>query len=205
MNLQQSTRRTMIEMPRRLQRAGAGSSPDFLRSRTVRMQYPDLRAALANLDWAAVGAAAARLYMPERAREDLDILVHATDAPQVRQRLANAGLAYLGALSIGASHWRSAEGFPVDVIESGEGWVNLALSEARSNPDPQGMPGLPLPYLVLMKYRASRLQDIADLGRILGQAPEEQIAAVRSLFSRWEPGGLEDLESLVTLGRLELE
>jgi hypothetical protein len=205
MNLRESTRRTMIEMARRRQQPGAGSSRDFLRSRTARMQYPNLRAVLADLDWATVGAAAARLYMPERATDDLDIIIHASDAAESRERLAQAGFSYLGPLSIGGGQWQSAEGFPVDVIESAEAWVKQALTEARSNPDPQGMLVLPLPYLILMKYRASRLQDIADVGRMLGQATDDQMAAIRSVFARWEPGGLEDLESLVTLGRLEME
>ena len=56
-----------------------------------------------------------------------------------------------------------------------------------------------------MKYRAGRLQDTADVGRMLGQATEHQLAAVRALFETWAPGDLGDFESLIRLGQLEMQ
>jgi hypothetical protein len=56
-----------------------------------------------------------------------------------------------------------------------------------------------------MKYHASRMQDLADISRMLGQADTEMLAAVRALFAQWLPDEMEDLESLIQLGRLEYE
>lgn len=61
-----------------------------------------------------------------------------------------------------------------------------------------------MPYLALMKFQASRLQDIADLSRMLGQAGEPQLEQVRAIFSQYAgPDDIEDLESIIGLGRLE--
>jgi len=56
-----------------------------------------------------------------------------------------------------------------------------------------------------MKLQASRSQDVGDLARMLGQADEEALAAVRDLIAHENPADLEDLESLIYLGRLEFE
>jgi hypothetical protein len=169
------------------------------------MEVPDLRPVLDPIPWAVVGAVATRHYMPERTTRDLDIAVWFEDASAVRQRLTVAGFSYSGELAIGGSSWISSEGFPVDVIEMQAPWARQALQEAQANRDPHGLPILPLPYLVLTKFEAGRVIDIADLTRMLGQATEDQIEQVRKLFSKFYPEDLEDLESLIHLGRLELE
>ena len=56
--------------------------------------FPDLRNVLQDIDWLAVGAVAARAYMPERTTQDLDILVRAADAARVAARLEAAGYAF---------------------------------------------------------------------------------------------------------------
>ncbi len=196
-------RAVLIEMARRRQRPGSGSGPEFLRERTARMQFPDLRPVLAPVGWAVIGAAATRLYMPERVTDDLDILVRAEDAGTVRQLLTEAGFSPLGALSIGGNRWTAPDGFPVDVIECREAWRDQALSEAASNRDPHGSPVLTLPYLVLLKLGAGRVQDLADATRMLGLADSETLEAVRTAFRRWRPEECDDLESLITLGQLE--
>ncbi|MFN3929388.1 MAG: hypothetical protein ACK4OK_07120, partial [Thermoflexus sp.] len=43
----------------------------------------------------------------------------------------------------------------------------------------------------------------ADIARMLGMAASDQVDAVREVFRRYRPEDLEDLESLLTLGRLE--
>jgi hypothetical protein len=198
------TRRLLIAMARKRQRAGSGSVPSFLTERTAYMQFPDLTPLFASLPWAVVGAAATRLYMPERATNDLDILISAQDGAAAREKLAQAGAKYQGELSIGGSSWLLPDGFPLDVLECEELWAKTALAAAQSNRGAQGMPILPLPYLVLMKFQASRVQDLADITRMLGQASEEQLAAVRTAFAQWFPDEGEDLESLITLGQLEM-
>jgi hypothetical protein len=191
-------------MAQKRQRVGSGSSQEFLLERTTRMQFPDPAAILEPLRWVVVGAAAARMYMPERATNDLDILIRATDAEAARAKLKAAGAVYRSELTIGGSSWTLPDGFPLDVIEGHESWIETALDEAQTNRGPQGMPILSLPYLVLTKFEASRVQDLADMTRMLGQASEEQIDAVRAVFRQWLPDETEDLESLITLGQLEM-
>jgi hypothetical protein len=56
-----------------------------------------------------------------------------------------------------------------------------------------------------MKFESGRAQDIADITRMLGQATPEQLATVRAVFKQWRtPDETEDLESLISLGRLEM-
>lgn len=184
MDLRSLPRRILIEMARRRQRPGTGSDRTFLRQRTARMTFPDLTPILESIPWATVGAAATRLYMPERTTQDLDITIRLADAPQVRQRLTAAGFTYRGELSVGGSSWLTPEGFMIDVLECQEPWFDQAVAEAARNRDLQGLPVLPLPYLVLLKFQAGRVQDLADITRMLGQAEEAALTSVRAAFSR---------------------
>jgi hypothetical protein len=168
-------------------------------------QWPDLTDTLGAIPWATVGAVATRHYMPERATVDLDVLVERASAARVRQRLQESGFRYSGELSVGGSTWTAPDGTGVDVLESDETWVNDALEQAQENRDLQGLPVLPLPYFILMKLRSGRAQDIADITRMLGQANDQQLEAVREVIGKLEPSAAEDVESMVTLGRLEFE
>jgi hypothetical protein len=163
--------------------------------------WPDLTEILAGLPWAVVGAVATRAYMPERATQDLDILVIARDAREIQSRLEQAGFAKVQELAIGGATWRAPSGSVVDVIESREPWVPEALRDLKR--DPQGLPVLSRPYLVLMKVQAGRAQDLADAARMLGFASEDERQMTRLLFARYLSDALEDLESLITLGKLE--
>lgn len=169
------------------------------------MQFPDLTDILGGIAWAAVGAAATRLYMPERVTNDLDILVSTREAEQAREQLKQSGATYQAELSIGGSSWLLTGGFPLDMIECSEAWVQSALREAQTNLSADNMPTLSLEYLVLMKFQASRVQDLADITRMLGQANETQLQRVRAVFARWLPDAQEDLESLTLLGQLEMQ
>lgn len=199
------TRRTIIDMARRRQQPGAGSGRDFLFTRTAFVQWPNLTPVLAPIPWAVVGAAATRLYMPERVTRDFDIAVAVHDAATARLRLTEAGYTKIGELSIGGARWQQTGERPIDVIEGREPWWNSALIEAQGNRDAQGLPILPLPYLALMKFQASRTIDLGDLTRMLGLADEAALSAVRAVFRLYAPGDLEDLESLILLGRLEMD
>ena len=165
-------------------------------------ELPDLPSILDPLPWAVVGAMAARYYMPERATRDLDVAVRAADGPEARRRLQAAGFHYAGELLILGSSWRAPGGLALDVLELEAEWAEAALAEAQRSREATGWI-LPLPYLVLMKFEAGRLQDLADIARMLGQATEAQMQAVREVFQRYRPQDLEDLESLRLLGRLE--
>lgn len=198
------TRRTIIEIARRHQRAGSGSLSTFLAQRTTQMAWTDLSPILTPIRWAVVGAAATRLYMPERATQDFDIAIRAEDAPAAQEKLGHGGFVHLGDLSIGGSSWRAPDGQLIDVIEGHDVWWQEALTEAQNNRDAQGLPILPLQFLALMKFQAGRVQDIADVTRMLGQADAMTLDSVRELFRQYSPADLSDLESLITLGKLEL-
>lgn len=167
-------------------------------------QFPDPTLVLSNLRWAVIGGVATRLYMPERATRVLDVLVHPEDGDEARRRLAAAGFQNQGELAVGGSSWTGPGGANLDVIEMGVPWLSQALEEAQHNRDALGMPVLPLPYLVLMKLQAGRVQDLADVARMLGQAGPDGLQAVRQLFIRHQPGDMDDLESLIVLGRIEM-
>lgn len=198
-------RRLIIQLATKRQKPGTGTSSELLRRRTAMIVWPDLKQILGDIPWATVGGVATRHYMPERATVDLDILIAAEDAPAARERLQRAGYQYLQELTVGGSAWRSPEGVEVDVLESSEPWVTQALAEAQQNLDLQGLPILPLPYFVLMKFRSSRVRDVADLTQMLGLAGEDQLNDVRRIVEAFEPDALEDLESLIMLGRMETD
>jgi hypothetical protein len=191
-------------MALRRQRPGTGSGLDFLMQRTATVQWPDLTDILSPIEWAVVGAAATRLYMPERATKDFDIAIAVQEAERVRRKLTIAGYVRTGELSIGGSRWQSPDGIQIYVIEGHEEWWPQALAAAQSNRDEQGLPVLPFPYLILMKFNASRTIDLGDIARMVGLANEDQLQQVRALFRRYAPTDLEDLESLILLGRLEM-
>ena len=204
MELKRSVRRRLIDLARRRQRPGSGSSPSFLRRRTSLAQFPDLKPVLTGIRWAIVGGVATRLYMPERVTLDLDIVVSAGDREVVRRRLTEAGFQYKSDLSMGGSSWTVPDGSSLDVIEMEAPWLDDALAEAQHNLDDSGAPVLPLAYLALMKFLAGRVQDLADVTRMLGQADGETLAAVRQVFREYLPDDIDDLESLIVLGQMEV-
>jgi hypothetical protein len=202
-DISEVTRRTIIDMALRRQRRGTGSSHAFLAQRTTHMQWLDLTTVLTPVHWAVVGAAATRLYMPERVTQDLDIAVAIEDAAAARRTLEAGGFLKLNDLSIGGATWRAPDGQTVDVIELVDPWCGPALDEAQTNRDAQGLPILPLPYLVLMKFAAGRTRDLGDITQMLGLADEIMLERVRSAFQRYAPSDMDDLESLIMLGKLE--
>ena len=56
-----------------------------------------------------------------------------------------------------------------------------------------------------MKLYAGRVQDVADVTRILGGLSDSDIDLVRAVIMRYAADMSEDLESLIALGRLERE
>lgn len=168
------------------------------------MDWPDLTPALGSVPWAVVGAVATRQYMPERLTRDLDVIIAMADAVDVRERLSAAGYRYIGDLGIGGSTWQSTGGIEVDVLECRAPWCVVALAEAQENRDAQGLPVLPLPYLVLMKMESGRARDVGDLAQMLGQAAPDMLDRVRATVHQFAPHDGDDLESLIALGQLEM-
>ncbi len=179
---------------------GSGSGPETLWARTWRRPVFDLRT-LTSVPFVVGGGVATRLYAPERMIDDLDILIEAQKAALLSADLTGRGCQKLGSLPIGGSHWRLPDGTALDSVEESAPWAAEAIAHPALGPD--GLPVIALPYLVLMKMRAGRAIDIGDLSRILGAADESSLALTRSVMAANLPDGLEDLESLIQLGRLE--
>ncbi len=193
-------RRFYIQMAKKRVRPGSGSGPETLWARTWRRPVFDLRT-LTAVPFVVIGGVATRLYAPERMTDDLDILIEAKNAEKLSADLTSGGCQKLGSLSIGGSHWRLPDGMALDVLEEDAPWAAEAITNPASAPN--GLPVISLPYLVLMKMRASRGIDIGDLTRVLGAADDAAIAEVAHVIAIHLPDGVEDLEGLVYLGRLE--
>ncbi len=203
-SIQARTRRTIIDMALKRQRPGTGSAHIFTKQRTAIMNWPDLSPVLSPIQWAVVGDAATRLYMPERFTRDFSIAISVQDAGAAYNKLTAAGYTTIGELSIGGASWRSPDGQLIDVFEGSENWWSVGLAEAQTNRDAQHLPILPLHYLILMKFNAGRARDLGDITQMLGLADEQALDEVRALFRRSAPEDLADLESLITLGKLEM-
>lgn len=193
-------RRELIAMALRRARPGSGSMLDFLRMRT--WSEPSVNLHDLRTPFVIVGAVATNLYVPERPTQDIGILVAAMDASRLHAELVAAGFTRQGDLSIGGSGWESEAG-RLDDIESAEPWARSALD--APNRSPTGLPVIALPYLILMKLQAAPTRDLGDLTRMLGFADEPTRNQVRDAVRRYRPQDVEDVESLILLGELELE
>ena len=107
----------------------------------------------------------------------------------------------IGELSIGDTSWELPDQTVLDILTDDRLWVNKALEQPKISPD--GQPVIDLPYLTLMKLAASRMTDISDISRMLGQASESDLDRVRNVIATYDRESLEDLESLIQLGKLE--
>ena len=148
-----------------------------------------------------VGGVATRYYMPERFTIDMDILILPENTEQLHMELKEAGYEKASLLAIGGSTWNNKKGGVIDVIELEEEWVEEAVQ--HPNFFDKNLPVIALPYLVLMKLKSGRVQDIADISRMLGLADDGTINKVKEVIKRYLPSASEDLKSLVTLGKLE--
>ncbi|MEL6455800.1 MAG: hypothetical protein AAFQ40_13920 [Cyanobacteria bacterium J06623_5] len=202
--LQRATfRRQFIQLALKRAHPGTGSSLAFLQQRTWNSAVSILNNILRPDAYLIVGGVATRLYMPERMTLDLDILVLTPTATAIYDQLKQAGARQIGELGIPGSQWELADGTSLDVLVSNEAWVSEAF--AHPNYAPDRMPVIGLPYLVLMKLKASRAQDLADISRMLGAANTEARQTVRAVIRKYLPEATEDVESLITLGKLEYE
>ncbi len=196
-------RRILIDMCRRRIKPGTGSAREFLLRRTAMNIWPDLRETLRGIPWVVVGGVATRAYMPERVTKDLDILVRRSDGDEAIERLTAAGYKIISKLAVPGFLLHSPEGVEVDVIFGDYPWLREAMAHVRQ--DPAGLPVLDLPYLAIMKIEASRGRDVGDLTTMLGLASDQDLDRVRAVVKRYAPDQLDDLESLIYLGKVEMQ
>ena len=166
-------------------------------------QWPDFRSILSGMDWVIIGGVATRAYMPERVTKDLDILVRATDGPEVIERLKRAGYTVVSRLAVPGYLLRSPDGVEVDVLFGRYPWLTEAFTQARH--DQAGYPVISLPFLVLLKLAANRGRDVGDMTTMLGWASTEDLDEVRAVVARYSPEDSGDLESLIFIGQKERE
>ena len=170
------------------------------------MDIPDLNTALRGLRWGADGRGggaplhAGASHGRRRYRREGIGRSHGARSLEEQQDYG-----YRSELGIGGSSWSSPGRVPINVIELAYPWTDVALEAASRNTDPRGLPVLPLAYLVLMKLDAGRVQDIADITRMLGQADDAALGAVRRALADYAPEDADDVESLIALGRMELD
>jgi hypothetical protein len=194
-------RKQFINLVMKYVKKGSGSSIEFLNSRSWTHPVTNLNDIIKQAAFVIVGGVATRLYMPERMTLDLDILVKAEDAQLIYEDLDRANSQKIGDLSITGTQWRLDDGTSLDVLEFEGDWVVEAINSPNYASD--GLPVVDLPYLVLMKLIAGRSQDIADISRMLGVAEDLQLQRVKKVINQYLPNAIEDLESLVVLGKLE--
>lgn len=202
LRLPEQRRKFYIEIALRRCRPGSGSTLEFLSKRTWNTPVTNIKAIIKQTQFVVVGGIATRLYMPERMTDKLEILVLTDDAENLYQELVAAGSIKVGELSIGGSSWQLPDGSILDVLESQQPWVREAI--AKPNIAPDNLPIIGLPYLIIMKLQASRGIDIGDLTRMLGGADETALELVRKTVKTYVPDAVEDLESLIVLGKLEM-
>nr|WP_232225068.1 nucleotidyl transferase AbiEii/AbiGii toxin family protein [Dactylococcopsis salina] len=198
---QAQRRKWFINLVKKRIQSGTGSSITFLKQRRWTFSVSNLREIIKQVPFVIVGGVATRLYMPERMTVDIDILVKAEDARLVYEDLEQAGGKKEGNLSIPGSQWTLNDGTCIDILEVADAWGIEAIEHPNYAPD--GLPVIALPYLVLMKLLAGRSQDLADVSRMLGGATEVQLEEVRAVINQYLSNAVEDLESLIMLGRLE--
>ena len=202
LQLPEQRRKLYIEIALRRCRPGSGSSLEFLRKRTWNRAVTNIKAIIKTTPFVVIGGIATRLYMPERMTEKIEILVLTEDADNIYLELAEAGSMKVGELSIGGSSWQLPDGSILDVLESQQSWVAVAIANPNTAPD--NLPIIGLPYLIIMKLQASRGIDMGDLTRMLGGADKTALELVRKTVKTYLPDAVEDLESLIVLGKLEM-
>lgn len=146
-----------------------------------------------------IGGHATSLYMPQRQTFDIDILIHQENQEEINQEFIAENARLIGDLTIGGRSYLLQEQ-TINIIYSKDSWFFDAYRAANVA---FGIKVISLPYLVLLKMLAGRMQDLADCSRMLGHADNSTIAEVKRIITLYSPEDLEDLESLIYLGKIE--
>lgn len=83
----------------------------------------------------------------------------------------------------------------MDLLALDEPCIGVALDTVAQGSG--RLPYVALPYLVLMKLAAGRVQDIADVTRMLDGADERSLAAVREAVRKHRPQDADETESMI--------
>lgn len=126
-----------------------------------------------------------------------------TDLKLVKRKLKRAGYRAIFVPHARGFFYKVAPGCVIHIIPSHHVWLNDALFSPAG--DAAGLPILALAYLILLKLDSYRAQDWADVSRMVGLATKQERREVRRVIAKYSPEDLDDLESLVFLGKKELE
>ena len=123
--------------------------------------WADVERALCDVPHAIVGAVAANAYAPPRATADIDCAIATADVDRAEGALRGTGWEKGGDLGLmRGTSWRDPAGHELDLIVLDTPWAAAAITAASAN-QIDGLPTMPLPYLVLMKLLASRTIDLS--------------------------------------------
>lgn len=194
-------RKQIIELVKRRVKPGIGSLHQKWREKQMTkhllQNWQILSKELDSIHYAVAGGLAVGVYSPERATQDIDLVI--VSMQSIEERFKKLGYKCLGKLSIGGMSWEMPDGREIDVIDiSDQPWADIALNEAQTASFFE-FPVLPVQYLILMKLAASRMQDIADIGRIVKHADELTRLQIRAAVKKFRPQDLEDLEQIILI------
>lgn len=194
-------RKQMIDLVKRRTQPGTGSLHSDWRkkqmSHNLLQNWAVLASELSPFEYAVAGGLAVGVYAPERATQDIDIVIVSSIA--IEEKFLKLGYRPKGKLAIGGMIWEMNDGREIDILDiSDRPWAKMALYEAQSLRF-MGFPILPLPYLVLMKLEASRMQDVADISRLVKYADEQARKQIRETVRTYRPQDLEDLEQIIQI------
>ncbi|MBT3193061.1 MAG: hypothetical protein HN341_10945 [Verrucomicrobia bacterium] len=201
--MRKADRKRLLEMAQRRAAPGSGSVHAMVREEQADYGWTEDVPDLGDVRYAIVGGLATARYMPPRMTLDTDLLILGEDLERVEACLAAGGCTRVGPLTIGGSSWKLPKGRALDVIALAGRWVGEALDAVVW--DGSRRPFASLPYLVLMKLESGRLQDLADISRMLGCADAASADEVRRVIGQYRPQDMDDLESMHRLGKLEHE
>ena len=194
-------RKKLIEIAKKKAKFVCGNNGHFLKTRTWNYPIADITSIIKQTPFVIIGGVATRMYMLERRTHNLDILIQFQDASTVEKQLQTFNAKQLSSLNFGGTCWQLVDGSFLNVISLNEPWV----IEAVLNPNyhSTGLPIISLPYLVLIKLKSSRPQDLADISRMLGGANKQQLQRTREIIELYLSDVVDDLEDLIWLGQLE--
>lgn len=197
------TRWMLIQMSKRRAKQGQGSQV-YTRERNGIMPtawLPLLQHAPAR--FAVCEGMAVNYYARPRQTDDLDIVILIQDRETWDAFFRDNGWSRNGPLSIGGWTYSNGE-LEIDVLISDADWAVQAIAEAQDDLH-DGLPIMPLAWLIWMKLDAGRTGDQTDVSHMLGRLTVEEFKKIVMTLSPWlSIEDREDLESLYQLGRWEM-
>jgi len=154
-------RKLFIELAKKRVKPGSGSSIDFLKSRTWNYPTVNIHHFIKLTPFVLIGGVATRMYMAERKSTGIDILISFKNIDRIEDELKLVKANKLNNLSYGGSRWQLEDKNYLNVVALNRTWVKEAIQNPNYNPDK--LPIISLPYLVLSKLISHRSQDLADI------------------------------------------